>query len=54
MVEERLSQETMGGVCGLGGPQSGECVGLIKRTAVAPVEAVGGRCPSKKVWDTLR
>jgi hypothetical protein len=54
MVEERLSQEWMGGVWVLGGPQSGECFGLIKKTAAGPVEPVGGVCPSKEVWETLR
>ena len=54
VVEERLSQETMAGVWGLGGWQSGECFGLIKKTAVEPVEPVGGVCPSKEVWETLR
>ena len=31
----------------------GNVYGLFKKTAVGPVEAVGGVWPSKEVWETL-
>ena len=34
--------------------EAGNVYGLFKKTAVGPVEAVGGPCPSKEVWETLR
>ena len=33
--------------------EAGNVYGLFKKTAVGPVEAVGGVCPSKEVWETF-
>ena len=34
--------------------EAGNVHGLIKKTAAGSVEPVGGRWPSKEVWETLR
>ena len=33
--------------------KQGAVNGVFEKTAVGPVEAVGGLCPSKEVWETL-
>ena len=55
MVEERLSQESMGAVFTPSWTaKRGPLMIYSKKTAAGTVEPVGGVCPSKEVWETLR